>query len=83
MKTNVWKMTTLGFATAFGLALAMPAATADKQPHMRAALGYLQSAKAQLAKATADKGGHRVKAMAAVDTAIAEVQAGIKFDNQH
>lgn len=83
MKTNVWKLTTLAFATALGLSLAMPSASADRQPYMRSALGYLNSAKDQLQKATADKGGHRVKALAAVNTAIAEVEAGIKFDNRH
>ncbi len=82
MKTNVWKLTTLGFAAAFGLALAMPDADAERQPHMQNALGYLKSAKAQLAKATADKGGHRVKAIALVNDAIGQVEKGIAFDNR-
>jgi len=49
------------------------------QPHMEAALAALEQAKASLQKATADKGGHRVKAMKAVDDAIAQVKAGIEF----
>jgi hypothetical protein len=49
------------------------------QPNMEAALAQLQEARASLEKATADKGGHRVKAMKALDQAIAEVKAGIEF----
>ena len=39
----------------------------------------LQEARASLEKATADKGGHRVKALKAFDQANAEVKAGIEF----
>ena len=55
----------------------------DAQPHMKSALSTLESAKRQLEKATHDKGGHRAKALGYVNQAIAEVKAGIKFDNQH
>jgi hypothetical protein len=58
-------------------------AFADKQPMMRAALGNLQQAKANLEKATTDKGGHRVKALALVNEAIEQVQKGIEFDNRN
>ena len=37
---------------------------------------------ADLAKATPDKGGHRVKALGMVRSAIKQVEAGIKFDNR-
>lgn len=47
------------------------------QPRMRAALDRLESARAELQAAEADKGGHRVKAIAFVDDAIAEVKLGI------
>jgi hypothetical protein len=50
---------------------------------MQAARTSLQTAKAQLQKATADKGGHRVKAIDLVNSAIAEVNAGIAFDRRH
>jgi hypothetical protein len=53
------------------------------QPHMRAALDHLQSAKTELQAADADKGGHRVKAIALVNDAIAEVQAGIDYAKTH
>ena len=54
-------------------------AFADKQPAMAKALGHLEMARKELDNATADKGGHRVKAMALV----ADAMAGIEFDNKH
>jgi len=57
-------------------------AGAENQPHMRAALNALQTAKNQLQVASADKGGHRVKALGLVNAAIDEVQRGIAFDNR-
>lgn len=53
------------------------------QPHMQAALDELRSARSELDVATADKGGHRGKAIALVDEAIAEVQAGVEFARGH
>ena len=41
------------------------------------------TAKSELQRATADKGGHRVKAIGLVNSAIAEVNAGIAFDRRH
>jgi uncharacterized protein YukE len=58
-------------------------AFAEKQPKMKDALVQLQSALNSLDKATADKGGHRVKAMELTRQAIDEVKAGIEFDNKH
>jgi hypothetical protein len=49
------------------------------QPHMAAALEHLQDAKSELNRATADKGGHRVKALELVNEAIDEVKAGIAY----
>ena len=40
------------------------------QPNMRAALGSLQAARAELIKATPNKGGHRERAIQFVDSAI-------------
>ena len=59
-------------AIAFGAGFAL----AD-QPHMVSALASLQSARTELAIATPDKGGHRVKALADVDAAITQVNLGI------
>lgn len=47
------------------------------QPHMEAALDALKSARRNLDKANADKGGHRAKAIGLVDRAMSEVSAGI------
>ena len=45
------------------LCLAAPLAFAEPQPKMKEALEHLRQAKAALQAATADKGGHRVKAI--------------------
>jgi hypothetical protein len=57
-------------------------AFAERQPMMMKALNQLEDAKRALEAATADKGGHRVKAIEHVNAAIAEVKAGIEFDNK-
>jgi uncharacterized membrane-anchored protein YhcB (DUF1043 family) len=57
-------------------------ASAD-QPRMQAALEHLRAAKVELEKATADKGGHRGKAIAFTNDAIAEVERGIAYDRRH
>ena len=44
---------------------------------MTAALAALESAKNNLERATADKGGHRAKALDFVKDAISEVKKGI------
>ena len=49
------------------------------QPHMAESLALLQSARAELAAATPNKGGHREKGLGLIDSAIAEVRAGIAF----
>ena len=48
------------------------------QPHMTASIGLLQSARAELAAATPNK-GHRERGLGLIDQAIAEVRAGIAF----
>jgi uncharacterized membrane-anchored protein YhcB (DUF1043 family) len=57
-------------------------AAAD-QPHMQAALEHLRAARAELDRATADKGGHRAKAIALTNDAIAQVEKGIGYDRRH
>ena len=83
MKLNPWKISTLVLATALVVSVATPPATSAPQPMMKKALASLRSAKKQLEAATPDKGGHRVKAIDLVNSAIDEVQAGIDFDNTH
>jgi uncharacterized membrane-anchored protein YhcB (DUF1043 family) len=53
------------------------------QPHMQAALRHLRSAKADLNKASADKGGHRARALELVDSAIEEVERGVRYDRRN
>ena len=48
------------------------------QPHMDAALNFLKSAKNDLERANADKGGHRANAINLVNQAIDEVKLGIE-----
>ncbi|HVV86090.1 MAG TPA: hypothetical protein VHE35_23685 [Kofleriaceae bacterium] len=83
MKINPWKLSTLALAPALVLSLAVGSATSAPQPMMRKALASLMTARTQLEKATADKGGHRVKAIELVNQAIDEVKAGIEYDNTH
>jgi cytochrome c556 len=73
-------------ALSAGLALACcltSAAYADPQPAMHKAIMNLEQAKANLDNASADKGGHRVRAIKLINQAISEVKAGISFDNTH
>jgi hypothetical protein len=49
------------------------------QPHMNESISLLQSARAELGKATPNKGGHRERAIGLIDQAIGEVRAGIAF----
>lgn len=46
------------------------------QPHMDAALRHLREARAELQRASWNKGGHRVRAIELVDEAIREVHEG-------
>jgi len=62
----------LGLVSVSSVAVAKPG-----QPNMQAALGDLRAARASLQKAVPDKQGHRNRAIALVDQAIAQVQAGM------
>src|SRR5262245_48976552 len=53
------------------------------QPHMEASIGLLQNARAELAAASPNKGGHRERALGMIDQAIGEVRAGIAFAATH
>ena len=67
-----------GFAAALALGALIGHATAA-QPQMEAALDALQGARSHLVAANSDKGGHRGNAIRAVDAAIAETRAGIRY----
>jgi len=57
-------------------------ATPPDQPNMESARTNLQKARASLQVATANKGGHRAKAIGLVNSAIGEINKGIKFARQ-
>jgi hypothetical protein len=66
--------------------LGRPAQThemAEHEPHMSAALGHLQEARAELDKAASNKGGHKEKALQLVDEAIQQVRQGEVYYEQH
>ena len=76
MTTSFARKALLGTAIAasMGIGYAIGA-----QPHMAETVTLLQSARAELAAATPNKGGHRERALGLIDQAIAEVRAGIAF----
>src|SRR5271154_1961728 len=53
------------------------------QGNMERALGSLHQALGSLRESTANKGGHRARAMELVQQAIAETQAGVEFADEH
>ena len=71
------------FVTMFLLGAVAIAVAVPDQPNMQAAKANLQTARAELQRAIADKAGHRVRAISLVNSAIAEVNAGIAFDRRH
>jgi hypothetical protein len=62
---------------------AQNAGMARHEPHMSAAMGHLEQAKAELEKSTPNKGGHREKAMQLVDEAMQQVREGEQYYEQH
>jgi len=76
MKMSSARTLVLGaaIATSMGVGYAIGA-----QPHMAESITLLQSARAELAAATPNKGGHRERALGLIDQAIGEVRAGIAF----
>ena len=71
------------FAAGLLLVMVAIAGAIPDQPMMQAARADLQTAKRELQAAIADKGGHRVNAIRLVNSAIAEVNAGIVYDRRH
>ncbi|WP_375778846.1 hypothetical protein ACE103_07125 [Bradyrhizobium sp. ma5] len=76
MKTSAIRNVLLGVAitTGVGIGYAIGA-----QPHVDESLAMLQSARAELTRATPNKGGHRERALGLIDQAMGEVRAGIAF----
>ena len=76
-------MKTILCVAALLLTFVASSANVPDQPRMQAARADLQKARAELRAGSADKGGHRNKAIGYVDSAISEVAAGIRFDRRH
>ena len=74
--------TVLALLVVLATAFVAGRASAD-QPHTQAALEHLRAAKVELEAATPDKGGHRAKAIALTNDAIAQVERGIAYDRRH
>ena len=72
-----------GGAIAAALVAITKSASAEPQPAMVRAREALNGALDSLREAASDKGGHKVKAIHLIEGAIAEVDAGIRFDNHH
>jgi hypothetical protein len=74
----------LGVALAAGTAGAMSASPAlADQGNMDAAMRQLGNALEALQRATPNKGGHRERAIALIEQAMGETQAGIDYAQQH
>ncbi|MFY9621351.1 MAG: hypothetical protein WAM70_11685 [Pyrinomonadaceae bacterium] len=71
------------FAVAFLLCAVTIAPAVPDQPFMQAARADLQTAKRELQRASANKGGHRAKAISLTNQAIAQVNQGIDYDRRH
>ncbi len=72
-----------GFLLVFLLAIGFIAGQLSAaQPKMQDALKHLRSARADLNRATPDKGGHRERAIDLVNSAINEVERGIAYDRR-
>ncbi|MFO0596410.1 MAG: hypothetical protein U0228_13925 [Myxococcaceae bacterium] len=54
-----------------------------RQPRMQHARELLEGALGSLENATADKGGHRVRAIEEIRAALVEVDEGMRFDDTH
>ena len=80
MRTHTGRRLLLGvvIASSVGVGYAIGA-----QPHMAETITILQSARAELVKATPNKGGHRERALALIDQAIGEVRTGMGFAAHH
>jgi hypothetical protein len=72
-----------GGVIAAGLVAGAKTAVAEPQPDMQRAKGSLIEALRYLQAASDDKGGHKIKAIELIKSAIGEVTAGIEFANTH
>lgn len=69
------------FAAGIVLGFSTGALTAEKHPHMRAAIRLLNQVQQQLERAGHDYDGHRATALRLAKEAEAHVKAGIAWDD--
>jgi hypothetical protein len=75
--------TALVFSALAGAAGLMAGASIASQPRMDAALDHLNAAERELMAATADKGGHRNRALDLTRQAQAQVRKGMRYDRRN
>jgi hypothetical protein len=75
--------TTLVFSALAGAAGLMAGASIASQPRMDSALDHLNAAERDLQAATADKGGHRNRALDLTRQAQAQVRKGMRYDRRN
>lgn len=59
------------------------AARKERQPHMEEAIAHLKAAQKSMAAAAHDKGGHLTNAENYTNKAIEELEAGMKYADEH
>ena len=82
MKKNASKLVAVVLGMVFTVSIFAFSTHVD-QPFMQAALNNLRDAQSFLKNATADKGGHRKRAMDFTAGAINAVNKGIAYDRSH
>ena len=73
----------LGFVLMTSMNSCATSASAEGQVEMNEALEHLRAARAALQRAEPNKGGHRESAIAFIDQAIHEVEAGKAYAIEH
>jgi hypothetical protein len=82
MRSQILAVLAVLFVT-IGLVYAQTHRMAIHEPHMSAAYGHLDQARAELERATPNKGGHRERAMQAIDQAMQQIEEGEQYYQQH
>ncbi|MDH5391943.1 MAG: hypothetical protein OEY11_02030 [Gammaproteobacteria bacterium] len=75
------KLSSLLFLSAIAVMAVSQSAYAMRQAAMESAMQALEDAESVLKDATANKGGHRVKALQLIKKAKSEIRQGIRFAN--
>jgi len=83
MVTRRWVEITAAAVVGFVFGLSALAWTAERHPHIRAAMQALERAERQLREAAHDFGGHRAKAMELIRQAQQELREALAFARQH